>query len=155
MNRVAIWNTRCSNTPATRGTKEWKVAMLNQLKRLQEELDETVKAVEQEDELEVLDGLVDLQVVLDGSVFLSGLDAEKAFDAVMDNNDLKYTQSYDEAFDAVQHYGPDKFNIQEYVDKDDISYFSVHRNSDNKICKLLEHPKVDLEEFLEVSDDFQ
>lgn len=155
MNRVAIWNTRCSNTPATRGTKEWKIAMINQLKRLQEELDETVKAVEEEDELEVLDGLVDLQVVLDGSVFLSGLAAGKAFDAVMDNNDLKYTQNYDEAFDAVQHYGADKFNIQEYVDADDVSYFSVHRNSDNKICKLLDHPKVDLAEFLEVEDDIR
>lgn len=155
MNRVSIWNTRCSNKPATRKTKEWKIAMLNQLKRLQEELNETVDAVEEGDELEVLDGLVDLQVVLDGAVFLSGLKAEEAFDAVMDNNDLKYTQSYDEAFDAVQHYGSDKFNIQEYVDEEGVSYYSVHRNSDNKICKLLEHPKVDLSEFLEVRDDAQ
>lgn len=153
MNRVAIWNTRCSNSPAVRGTKEWKIAMLNQLERLQEELDETKVAVEQGDELETLDGLVDIRVVLDGAVFLSRLSVDEAFDAVMDNNDLKYTQNYDEAFDAVQHYGADKFNIQEWVDKDDISYFSVHRNSDNKICKLLDHPKVDLTEFLEVADD--
>lgn len=155
MSRVAQWNKYCNNSPKPRKTREWKYAMLNQLARIQEELNETIAAVNEEDELEVLDGLVDLQVVLEGAAFLSGLPVEKAFDLVMDNNDLKYTVNYEEAYDAWVHMGVDKFNIQEYstisgaLNYSGMPVFSVHRNYDNKICKLLNHPKVDLSVVLE------
>ena len=137
-----------------RGTQEWKQSMINQLARLQEELDETIKAVNEMDELETLDGLTDIQVVLEGAVFLSDLPVDEAFDMVMDNNDLKHTLDYNEAYETVILMGPDKFHVQESVMIEQgmtnpVIYYSVHRYLDNKVCKLLNHPRVDLAPLLE------
>lgn len=150
MKRVSRWNIRCNNHPMEKGTPEWKQSMLNQLERLQEELDETVAAVNELDELETLDGLVDMQVVLEGVIFLAGMEEqqEEAFDRVMDNNDLKYTHDYEEAILSVEFMGVDNFHIQEYTDSNNRSFYSVHRNKDNKICKLLNHPRVDLSDLV-------
>lgn len=147
-NRVSQWNMNCNNKPYQTGSEAWKKSLINQLKRLDEEMKETIKALEDKDIVEVLDGLVDLKVVLDGAFFLSNLPIEEAFEEVMDNNDLKYTTDYGEAYDALEHHGIEHFNIQEAVSKDGTIFYSVHRNSDNKICKLLDHPRVDLTRFV-------
>lgn len=159
--RVQNWNLKCNNKPTARETKEWKRSMLNQLARLQEELDETLTAVMDDDELEVLDGLADIQVVFEGAVFLSGLPVDKAYDMVMDNNDLKFTENYDDAVEAVEFMGVDNFHIQEaqeLTEPDEHGNqfnvgnptYSIHRNLDNKICKFPNHPRVDLQPLLEV-----
>lgn len=147
-NRVAQWNLNCNNKPFPVGSEAWKKSLLNQLKRVEEEMQETIEALEADDIMETLDGLVDLKVVLDGAFFLSALPIEEAFDEVMDNNDLKFTTIYEEAYDALEHHGVEHFNIQE-VEENGVIYYSVHRNSDNKICKLLDHPRVDLSRFVE------
>lgn len=161
MSKVAVWNMRCNKSPMQRKTPEWKKAMLNQLARIQEELDETIAGVGDMDENEVLDGLTDIQVVFEGAVFLSGLPVDEAFERVMANNDLKFTQNYEEAELAVEHHGIDHFHVQEYQELTEPDehgnqfnvgkpYYSVHRNKDNKICKLLNHPRVDLSDLVEV-----
>lgn len=147
--RVAQWNLNCNNRPYEIGSKSWKQSLLNQLKRINEEMQETVEALKEDDIVEVLDGLVDLKVVLEGAFFLSNLPIEEAFNEVMDNNDLKFTTNYDEAYDALMHHGAELFNIQEVEVDEETSFYSLHRNSDNKICKLINHPRVDLKHFME------
>ena len=59
------------------------------LKFLQEELDETKKAVTQKDAEEIVDGLIDLCVVAIGTMDAFGVDAHKAWDAVHKANMAK------------------------------------------------------------------
>ena len=59
------------------------------LKFLQEELDETKKAVTQKDAEEIVDGLIDLCVVAIGTMDAFGVDAHKAWDAVHEANMAK------------------------------------------------------------------
>ena len=157
--RVANWNKICNNQAPVIGSALRQTMLLQQCERIQEELNETIKAITESDELELLDGLVDMRVVLEGAVYLSGLDADSAFEAVMDNNNEKYTTNLSFAERSVESLGDDTHEIQEYkelTDPDEDGYqfnvglptYSVHRLSDNKICKLLNHPKVDLSEFL-------
>jgi len=59
------------------------------LKFLQEELDETKKAVTEKDAEEIVDGLIDLCVVAIGTMDAFGVDAHKAWDAVHKANMAK------------------------------------------------------------------
>lgn len=147
MSRVKIWNTQCNNVAPSWDAPNRKEVLLNQAARLQEELNETVKAIEDGDNLELLDGLVDCQVVLDGLTFLSRLDAEAAFEEVMINNDLKRTRSSHEADAALNHYRA--FIGQDYNIQYNQGWYSLHRDSDNKICKFPNHPQVDLTHYVQ------
>jgi len=53
---------------------------------LREELEETAKAVDFEDEKEIVDGLIDLCVVAIGTLDAFGVDSHKAWDEVHDKN---------------------------------------------------------------------
>lgn len=148
MNRVAVWNLRCNNKPLQKGTKEYWQSLKNQAERVLEEITETIeKGIEKKDFSELLDGLVDTRVTLEGLIFLAQMRDEEGYELIMDNNDLKWTNDYDEALEAVEHHGVDLFNLQETV-IDGVTYYSVHRNRDNKICKLVGHPRVSLKELL-------
>lgn len=59
------------------------------IKFLQEELDETRKAVTEKDAEEIVDGLIDLCVVAIGTMDAFGVDAHKAWDAVHKANMAK------------------------------------------------------------------
>lgn len=121
---------------------------------------------------EILDAGCDLDVVVSGLNFLASHDYMGAITAVLQNNDMKYTHKFSVAKDALEHYGdgheiksvftrlnPDE-NISLDMLKDagyDVQFqdgvagvhmYSVHRESDDKICKLLNHPKVDLTPYL-------
>lgn len=151
MNRVSEWNYRAGKSPSAIGSPEWVTSMKNQLSRLQEELNETRRALYLKDYQEVLDGLVDLKVVLEGAEYLSNLPVEAAFDMVMDNNDLKITKSIQLAIDTLEVLGKDEHSVvtAEFpTDSGDV-HFSVHRDLDSKICKLNDHPKVDLSPLME------
>lgn len=56
------------------------------IKFLKEELDETSKAVQDKDPEEIVDGLIDLCVVAIGTLDAFGIDANKAWDAVLEAN---------------------------------------------------------------------
>lgn len=140
MTRVSQWNERCNNKAPELNDPERKVILLNQLARLQEELDETIKAVKEEDEVETLDGIADLMVVLEGVCYLSRLDTKAAFELVMDNNNLKYERDFSTAFNALL----DSSHCLHCSETSDGKFYSIHRISDNKICKLPNHPRVDL-----------
>ena len=145
--RVAHWNTIADKTPAEIGTDAYWAGLENQVKRIQEELDETLKAIHERNLVEVLDGGCDLDVTVAGLNFLHGLPYEEAIDRVLSNNDVKVTQDFAVAFDAQQHYEGLKHPIEctiSQVDEGGNRYFSVHRLKDDKIMKFLNHPQVDL-----------
>ena len=132
---------------------------------------------------EILDAGCDLDVVVAGTNFISGHNYQGAIDTVLGNNDVKYTHILDDANAALQSLGADTHSIvatkvlidfdDENLSNDDgmenlrehgftveeidgnvaVNQYSVHRNSDDKICKLLNHPKVDLSPFMVTGDE--
>lgn len=150
--RVAEWNNRCNKTPLEIGTEEYWKSLEDQMERILEEAQETVDAIKARDLTEVLDGGVDMDVVVSGLNYLMGLDYSEAVDRVLSNNDMKYTEDFDVAVETALFYCDKglECDIQEVlVEGDgmtsmDKEFFSVHRQSDNKIMKLLDHPRVSL-----------
>lgn len=115
-----------------------------------EEAKELVAAVEAKDPIETLDAQADLQYVLDGLIFLSQHDHDGAMKAVCENNNLKYTDDYQEAvqrmFDIEKRTGDEcylRLSIAEGKE-----WFAVVRKSDGKIMKQSNLPKVQLAEFI-------
>ena len=71
---------------AARNYDNLKEFMKFRLNFLKEELDETVKAVEEGDAEEIVDGLIDLCVVAIGTLDAFGCDAHNAWSTVMEAN---------------------------------------------------------------------
>lgn len=169
--RVAQWNTVCGKFPPEHDSPDRKEILLNQLKRVKEELDETIKAVEEGDELGMLDGGCDLDVVVSGYNFLLDRDYSGAIDAVLSNNDLKIYE-YDQLAEASQRALElseggdlhtvhitmrDDVDLEEGTSLGDLTLedlkdlgakFSIHREHDDKVCKPANFPEVDLEPYL-------
>jgi hypothetical protein len=196
--RVALWNTVCGKVAPEFGTLDYFTTLRNQAKRIQEELDELVLAVDvaeniqniildqscsinvvnidgvfyecTEEELskqhqEILDAGCDLDVVVAGLNFLSGHAYSLAIEEVLANNDAKYTGVADFAIDSLESYGDGHRIVSTHIEvessqRDDLLeggfttyvkngllfaiFHTVHRDKDDKIMKLLGHPKVDL-----------
>lgn len=83
-----------------------------------------------------------------------GYDVDGAFAAVCDNNDLKFVDvdTATEAVKALTEASGQDHTCVSLKDFDgspyDSSLYFISRNSDNKVCKPLSHPKVDLLPFL-------
>lgn len=147
---VKDWNLKCANKPLQPYTPEYWTVLKNQAERLVEEVKELVDAIDARDRLETVDAQADIQVVLDGFIFLSQHDHEGAMQAVCGNNDLKYTlaRSQAEAWAGeIEKVKGLDVNVQmsEFEGK---NYYSVHANADNKIVKPVNHPKVDMTPFI-------
>jgi hypothetical protein len=145
---VKSFNERWGKTPPSIGSDEYWLALENQLERIKEELEETILAVKERNMSEVLDGGCDMDVVVSGFNYLAGHDYEGAIQAVCDENHTKYTTDYDFAEETLETlYDVDNYDIT-IVEEGANVYYSVHRISDNKVCKLIGHPKVDLSSFI-------
>lgn len=181
--RVKSFNERCNKSPKKIGTPEYYEDLVNQMARIEEELNELNRAIDittrirthmahpkmnkeftmhgfdvivNEESLkyweqEILDAGADLDVVVSGFNYVAGHDYEGAIGAVMDENHTKYTLNVsfaEESMVDLKRKNPEHdFEVQSFIE-DDVTYYSVHRCSDNKICKLLWHPKVDLSPFV-------
>lgn len=148
---VSRWNEAAGKIPAEKGTPEYWKTLENQVDRIQEELDETKEAIANRDLVELLDGGCDLDVTVAGLNFLTDLPYEEAISRVLANNEAKLTTDFDEADDAVRHYEGLAHPIPCYVvtvTVDDETYYSVHREFDDKIMKLLDHPRVSLKDLV-------
>ena len=107
---------------------------------------------------EILDAGCDLDVVVSGCNFLSGHDYEGAINEVLGNNDVKYTLNYEVVEASIKaDYSEETHEVVSSqftgVDEDSgieipLIAFSIHRKADDKICKLSNHPKVDLSPFV-------
>lgn len=151
-NRVVDFNTKANKLPTKAGSKEYWLAIENQYKRIEEELNELLEAIQERNIEEVVDAGADLDVVVAGLNFLSGSDYTSVITAVLDNNDLKITQ------DASKADNWKVFNNDNGIDcrvVETNGYYTVQRNEDNKVLKYGNFPKVDLKEFLpETSNEY-
>lgn len=124
-----------------------------QLLRIQEELKETFQAHSEKDDVEILDGAVDILVTAVGLVQLlsrTGTDVFGAMEEVARNNLMKYTDVLSEAEETRDHYkanGEDCEVHTVYTD-DDGSIYAVLRKSDDKLLKPVNHPRVELSKYL-------
>ncbi len=151
---VRAWNLKCANKPAEPFTNEYWKSLGDQAERLLEEVQELVDAIKARDRIEAVDAIVDIDYVLSGAIFLSQHDHEGAMQAVCGNNDLKVFTSRSECESAA---GRIFFENHEDVHVKDAefegkTYYSIKRDSDNKIMKPIGHPKVDLAAFVAGAD---
>jgi len=116
-----------------------------------EEVLELADALEDVDDVEILDGLADSLVTVLGAIKRAekgGFDVLGALLAVCENNMLKYTFDYEQAvkwaFELEQKLGV------EVVVFGDEKLYGVMRSDTGKILKPINHPKVSLDNFLPV-----
>lgn len=119
---------------------------------LKEELDETVKAVEDKNNVEILDGACDIFVVLIGFMKVlenAGFRVNPAVDAVCDNNATKILVSREDAAKSVAYHAVK--GVDAYVDTVTIygeTYYSVRRSADGKGLKPHNFKPVNLQEYV-------
>lgn len=151
---VRAWNLKCAKQPSEPFTPAYWQTLGEQAARLLEEAKELVDAVKARDRKETVDALADIQYVLDGGVFLSQHNHAGAMKAVCENNDLKYSLSRSQAEQwagEIEKATGETVHVKAGV-FDHQTYYSVQRDSDNKIMKPVGHPKVDLSPFIAGAD---
>src|SRR5574338_777681 len=115
---------------------------------LKEELDETVKALDEKNNVEILDGACDLFVVLIGFMKVlknAGFNVESALEDVCENNSTKIMDQREDAAKSVEAYAAK--GVEAYVDTIEIFgdvFFSVRRVADKKGLKPYNFKPVDL-----------
>ena len=120
----------------------WK-QLKEQAERVLEEAKELVKACEEQDIKEVLDGFVDVWYTneyVEDLLVACGVDTKTAKHEICNNNDQKYTTSFALAEDTRLGYldiaTP---TVISEVDYGGETYFTVMRVEDNKVMKLKGH----------------
>lgn len=147
-NHLKGWNENADYSPTV-----MPQLIEGQLLRIQEELKETFKAHSEKDDVEILDGAVDILVTAVGLVQLlsrTGTDVGGAMEEVARNNLMKFTDVLSEAEETRDYYkskGEDCDVHTVYTD-DDGSIYGVLRKSDDKLLKPVNHPRVELSKYL-------
>ena len=124
----------------------------NQCTYLLEEVKETLKAAQEKNVVEVVDGICDVKYVasqLQTLIESTSVDFESSFSEVCYNNDLKFTDSYVKAcsWESYQQtVGKDVYISK--VDYNSKLYFTVCDAKTNKTLKFENFPKVDLTPFI-------
>lgn len=149
--RVERFNAITGKAPS-KDLKELYKQIENQCTYLLEEVKETLKAAQENDIIEVVDGVCDVKYVasqLQTLVESVGVDFEGAFSEVCNNNDQKFTTSYVEACGWESYHcelGKDVYiSHVKYKGED---YFTVCDAVTNKTLKYENFPKVDLTSFI-------
>lgn len=118
----------------------------DQIGLILEEVKETKEAAELGDAPELLKETVDVVVTLFNlleKLERAGFDLGKALEMVCENNLLKVTTNYTKAKETLDALGEDHHYLETVIMQGEL-WYSVKRNSDNKIMKLRGHPRVDL-----------
>lgn len=120
------------------------------LKLIREEVKELEKAVVDKDFVEVVDALADIIYVVHGMSSRIGVNMDRAFALVHDNNMLKLCHSENEAqarvaeYEALKANGNNLYNSPAYRLAPDGINWVVYNASTRKVLKAVNHPKVDL-----------
>lgn len=151
---TAAFNTLKGLTNKVSYTPELMTKLIReQILRIQEEVDETIEALEAKDVIEVLDGAVDIAVCSMGLLQIlqiSGVDVLGACGEVAKNNLMKYTEDKEKAEATAKHYTDKGDECEVFVaaeDKGGVIY-GVRRIADGKLMKPVDHPRVDLSRFI-------
>lgn len=147
--RVAVWNFRCSNEQQPVGSAQYYDQLSNQLKRIREEADELEEAIQNRDLKEIIDAINDLDVVVAGAGYMSGGDVVGSINAVLDNNDQKYSinKSFMEEQAAQYKEQGTEVNVVA-TEHEGTTYYALRREEDGKVMKPFGHPQVDLDPFV-------
>ncbi len=151
MNRVTRFNYIMGNAPSEFPNVLYE-QIANQCKFLLEEVQETLEAASRGDIVEVVDGVADCEFVFDyikTMVQSLGVQQDKAFEAVCDNNDLKYTECYEQVLQWKKQ--KEAQGVECYISSvvyEDVEYFMIRRKEDGKGLKFDNFPKVDLKPFI-------
>lgn len=117
---------------------------------MQEELNEIKDAIENDDLVEISDGLCDLMYVLVGSILEFGL-GEKfvdLFDEVQRSNMSKACENQQEAISTLSHYKK-KDGTEGYYKQVAGGKWVVYRNGDNKVLKSIGYSPASLKTILD------
>ena len=115
---------------------------------MQEELNEIKEAIENNDLVEVVDGLCDLMYVLSGSILEFGLRDKfvELFNEVQRSNMSKACNTQQEALMTLSHYKK-KDGTEGYYKKIN-GKFLVYRASDDKVLKSINYSPANLKDIL-------
>ena len=118
------------------------------LKLIREECKELEQAVKEKDYVESIDALADILYVVYGMGCRFGMDMDKAFTLVHDNNMSKLCKTEEEAQRTVQYYEQNKeklgYDSPAYRKAPDDIHWVVYNQSTKKILKSIEWAPVDL-----------
>lgn len=148
--QVAQWNEKAGKkvTPKIGTTAYWK-SLADQFNRISEELTELYEAIETKDIKKLVDSGGDLDVTVAGLNYLSGADYPSTINSILSNNDLKINKDK-KIVEQWQFYweanGVECSIVESEVNGE--TYYSLHRDSDDKILKYAKFPEVDLSPYL-------
>jgi predicted HAD superfamily Cof-like phosphohydrolase len=118
------------------------------IKLMQEELNEIKEAIENNDLVEISDGLADLAFVLFGSILEFGVanKFDELFNEVQRSNMSKACTSIQDAIETLSHY-KQKDGTEGYYKEVDGKWL-VYRTSDNKVLKSINYSPANLKDIL-------
>ena len=129
------------------------------LKLIREECKELEQAVKDNDYVEMADALADILYVVYGMGSRTGIDLDKAFNLVHENNMSKLCKTEEEAQRSVEYYqqNKDKFGYDSpvYRRAPDNEHWVVYNQSTKKVLKSIEWRPVDLTPVCGVSTEEQ
>jgi hypothetical protein len=139
------------NEIAGKSKAETKQDLLNQIKLIEEEVAETRAAIEQDNPVEILDGAVDVGVVLFGlmqQLENLGYRVKEAASVTCDNNLSKFPADAKVAHNTVWHL-VETADAGEYrCEFSTVGNVWVIKDQNNKVRKPLGYVKNDLKEFV-------
>lgn len=151
-NQIIDWNKKAGVKDHEFGTIDWDSAITLQTDLLLEETQETVDAIKYGDMTELLDGAVDLFVILSKLLDMlekAGFDVEGGIQQIIDNNQNKIFNSFYEACEAKEklEQRDDKEYYIETSVLNNLSFYTVRRQ-DGKIEKPVGFVAVELDKFI-------
>lgn len=151
-NQIIDWNKKAGVKDHEFGTIDWDTAVTLQTALLLEETQETVDAIKYGDMTELLDGAVDVFVILSKLLHMlekAGFDVEGGIEQIIDNNQNKIFNSFYEACEAKEklEQRDDKEYYIETSVLNNLSFYTVRRQ-DGKITKPVGFVAVELDKFI-------
>jgi len=151
-NQIVDWNKKAGVKDHEFGTIDWDSAVTLQTALLLEETQETVDAIKYGDMTELLDGAVDVFVILSKLLDMlekAGFDVEGGIQQIIDNNQNKIFNSFYEACEAkekLEERDDEEYYIETSV-LNNLSFYTVRRQ-DGKIAKSVDFVAVELDKFV-------
>ena len=151
-NQIIDWNKKAGVKDHEFGTIDWDSAVTLQTALLLEETQETVDAIKYGDMTELLDGAVDVFVILSKLLDMlekAGFDVDGGIQQIIDNNQNKIFNSFYEACEAKEklEQRDDKEYFIETSVLNNLSFYTVRRQ-DGKIAKPVGFVAVELDKFI-------
>ena len=151
-NQIIDWNTKAAVKDHTFDTFEWNKSVELQSRLLVEEAEETLEGILHGDMRAILDGAVDVFVILSKLLDMlekAGFDVEGGIQQIIDNNQNKIFNSFYEACEAKEklEQRDDKEYYIETSVLNNLSFYTVRRE-DGKIAKPVGFVAVELDKFI-------